>query len=226
MAKIKLEGIILYKTKFQNTSVIFDIFTRKKGRISLIAKGGLREKSKFLGELEYLNRLYIYFYWKENKNIYTLADTDLLESSQFIIENQKIYFKTGELVSFIRRTIPQKESHPEIYNKFLIMLKGIKNKKPYKGILFFFYYFLKYLGWNIFFNEKCECGNSHGLIFLDSSNGRFYCDNCHQGIKLSPSFYNDMKKLVYGEAKNLDISKYKFEEYYNTFKKYLMYHIS
>ncbi|TYB31443.1 MAG: DNA repair protein RecO [Candidatus Mcinerneyibacterium aminivorans] len=226
MSKIKLEGFILYKTKFQNTSLIFDFFTREKGRLSFIAKGALREKSKFLGELEFLNYLHVFFYYRENKGIYTLADTELIKSSEYIIKEPDVFFKLGELVSFIRKTIPQKEKHPEIYDKFKIMLRGIRNGKSYKAILYFFYFFLKFLGWKISFNNQCQCGNSANLNYLDYSNGSFSCNKCKKGFELNRNFYKDIEMLIFGNAKNLFIDKNKFMDYYLIFKKYLTYHIS
>tara|TARA_B100000035_G_C21003864_1_gene556252 strand:- start:982 stop:1680 length:699 start_codon:yes stop_codon:yes gene_type:complete len=41
------EGILLHSRKYSETSLICEIFTRKKGRVSVIAKGARSKKNKF-----------------------------------------------------------------------------------------------------------------------------------------------------------------------------------
>ena len=41
------EAILLHSRKFSETSLICELFTRKKGRVSVIAKGARSKKNKF-----------------------------------------------------------------------------------------------------------------------------------------------------------------------------------
>ena len=227
MGKIKFEGIILYKTKFKNTSYILDVFTKSKGRIPLIARGALRDKSKFLGDLEFLNHLYLYVYFKNSRNINTLMETEMIEDSNFIITNPLIFNKLGEIVYHLRRTLLQGEKHDKIYDKFILMLKGIKKNKPYKAILYFFYFYLKFIGWDIKLTIECSCNNPvEDLNYFDYENGEFYCSNCKRGDKINNKIVLIIKQLLSPKSKELNISKKEFLDCYNLLLKYLKYHIS
>ena len=53
----KLTGIVIRKTRFKETSLIIEIFSKESGKISILARGVRREKSQYFGLLEILNEV-------------------------------------------------------------------------------------------------------------------------------------------------------------------------
>lgn len=53
MAIIKTDAFLVRRVDFRNSSYIIDLFTQTAGRISCIAKGARKQKSRFFGRLDY-----------------------------------------------------------------------------------------------------------------------------------------------------------------------------
>lgn len=73
-AIIRSEGIVLRRRDFRETSRTVVAFTRDAGKVQLLAKGARDAKSKFGAALEPLTRAEFVFYWRENKELFTLAE--------------------------------------------------------------------------------------------------------------------------------------------------------
>ena len=66
---IKTEGFVLKTMLFKESSLIASIFTKKFGKIKVLAKGVRRPKSKLCGALELFNLDEIIFYKRERLGI-------------------------------------------------------------------------------------------------------------------------------------------------------------
>ena len=75
----RTHAIVLRTRKVRESSKIAVFFTNKCGKISAIAKGSLRPKSKFGSSLELFTRSSIIFYKKENRELHTLSHSESLE---------------------------------------------------------------------------------------------------------------------------------------------------
>lgn len=73
---IDTEGIVLRAIDYQETSKIVTLFTRKHGKIALIAKGSKRPKSKFSGLIEPGNILNVTYYYKSTRSVQTLTQAE------------------------------------------------------------------------------------------------------------------------------------------------------
>lgn len=68
-------ALVLHTRAYSETSLLVDLFTLEYGRISCIAKGAKRPKSKFRGILQPFMPLSIFY--KGNGSLYTLTECDL-----------------------------------------------------------------------------------------------------------------------------------------------------
>jgi DNA repair protein RecO (recombination protein O) len=74
----RTQAIVLRSRKFRETSKIVVFFTQNCGKISAIAKGGLRPKSKFGSSLDIFTHSSIIFYKKENRDLHTLSHSEIV----------------------------------------------------------------------------------------------------------------------------------------------------
>jgi DNA repair protein RecO (recombination protein O) len=75
---VSTNGIVLKSFRYGETSKIITVFTEDYGKISLIAKGARKNKNKFGGTLDLLKIIKLSFYYKQNKDIFTLANTEYI----------------------------------------------------------------------------------------------------------------------------------------------------
>jgi len=74
----KTEGIVLKSTEFEEADKIVTIYTKNYGKISAIAKGVRKTKSKFGSSLEILTHSIFLIY--KGRNIDIVSQTEILES--------------------------------------------------------------------------------------------------------------------------------------------------
>jgi len=74
----KTEGIVLKSTEFKEADKIVTIYTKDYGKITAIAKGVRKIKSKFGSSLEILTHSVFLFY--KGRNIDIVSQTEILES--------------------------------------------------------------------------------------------------------------------------------------------------
>ena len=74
----KTEGIILKSTEYEEADKIVTIYTKNYGKITAIAKGARKTKSKFGSSLEILTCSVFLFY--KGRNIDIVSQAEILES--------------------------------------------------------------------------------------------------------------------------------------------------
>ena len=86
---IRTEGVVLRRRDFGESSRIAVVYTRDAGKVQLLARGARMPKNKFGAALEPLSRGEFVFYWRESKELFTLAETAIIRPGRFIREDAK-----------------------------------------------------------------------------------------------------------------------------------------
>jgi DNA repair protein RecO (recombination protein O) len=121
----RTHAIVLRTRKVRESSKIVVFFTNKCGKISAIAKGAFRPKSKFGSSLELFTRSSIIFYKKENRELHTLSHSETLESYQGIKDDVfKLAYASvaGEMVE---RLLPTEEPNEALFGLLASVLAEI-----------------------------------------------------------------------------------------------------
>ena len=111
----RTHAIVLRTRKVRESSKIVVFFTNKCGKISTIAKGAFKPRSKFGSSLELFTRSSIIFYKKENRELHTLSHSETLESYQGIKDDVfKLAYASvaGEMVE---RLLPTDEPNEALF---------------------------------------------------------------------------------------------------------------
>ena len=80
MSQERAEALVLRGVDFSETSRIVTLVTAQRGRLVCMATGARRPKSPFAGMLDTYNRLEIVYYWKESREVQTLAEATLIDA--------------------------------------------------------------------------------------------------------------------------------------------------
>lgn len=232
MAKIsKSEAIVLRKTKFSDTSLIVQLYTRDLGKISALLKGARSAKSRIGSKIDIFNYVEVVFYNKVEKDLQLVTQVNLIEHFPKIREDlDKIKFASS-ICELILKLVPENEISDKIFRGTVRMLQLINKSKSNSAFLFAQYllFFIKEIGFEIAFDTCSNCGNKiesmTGNAFSYSSG--IICDSCNDDKLLSFQFSEELFDLFKClTTKNIDKS-------FNTkhidnvifiLEKYLIYH--
>ena len=110
---------LLHQRSYGETSIIADVFTQKSGKISFIAKGAKKPKSKFFGYLVPFQKLKITYSGRSELKTLTSIDRDLASNSNTF---SKVSYSLLYINELLMKLLPKDAEHEELfvlYNEFL-----------------------------------------------------------------------------------------------------------
>lgn len=222
MRQSKIDAIVLRRTRFGESSLIVNIFSRQSGRVDAIAKGCLRPKSPFNGHLEPFQREEMLLIERP------LAGTDLLidawlESDHTGLRLNPIAFAAAGLLAEITLNgCMVNDPHPELFDRLALAFACLSSlghpeslihhelKRPGKGIDATrqclaitgqtVLGMLADLGFALSLTECASCGDElKGRMRLSVGSGGILCGKCAGSrAKLNPAALADLRDWSQG----------------------------
>tara|TARA_Y100001936_G_scaffold250272_1_gene302629 strand:+ start:1156 stop:1887 length:732 start_codon:yes stop_codon:yes gene_type:complete len=194
MSELWRDAFLLHQRPYGNTSVMAEMFTLDNGRISVIAKGAKKPKSKFFGVLSPFSKLRITYRGKSELKTLTNVDKEDIFSDSFSKLSYTLLYINELLIKILPQGAPQKELF-NLYDKFLL---EIKTSNEIDIILRRFEIdLLEMLGYGINFINEVDSGQS-----IDAD--KLYDFVPELGFKESPNGIFNGKEII-------SISKLDFE---------------
>src|SRR5580700_5873389 len=133
-----LNGVLLRRIRYSDTSLILTWFTDLHGKIKTMAKGALRQKSAFAGKLDLFFHCDLLLSFSSKSELHLLREVSIKTTFERIRTN---YLKTSTasyFVELIEEVTELDHPAPEIYRLLLRALGYLDRQKPEaKGVLFF-----------------------------------------------------------------------------------------
>ncbi len=229
MSELWRDAFLLHQRPYGNSSVMAEMFTLDNGRISVIAKGAKKPKSKFFGVLSPFSKLRITYRGKSELKTLTNVDKEDIFSDSFSKLSYTLLYINELLIKILPQGAPQKELF-NLYDKFLL---EIKTSNEIDIILRRFEIdLLEMLGYGINFNNEVDSGQSIDvdklydfvpeLGFKESPNGIF---NGKEIISISKLDFENINKKKFKSlttmaiAYSLDGGDLKSRQIFKTLKK-------
>ncbi len=108
--------IILRSIDYQESSKIITVLSKEHGKISLIARGARRLKSKLAGLIEVGNILDVVYYYKETRSLHTLSEASVAYQSLSFrqdFEKASVLYSTLELITQLTH---ENQKNTDIFN--------------------------------------------------------------------------------------------------------------
>ena len=121
------ECFLLHHRPHGETSLIVDVFTKKNGKMSMIAKGAKKPKSKFFGYLTPFTKLKITYTGRSELKTLTNIDRDFSESRNSLSKTSYSLLYINELLI---RLLPKDAVHEDLfqlYESFLVKIHSGEN---------------------------------------------------------------------------------------------------
>jgi len=199
----KTEGIVLKSTEYEEADKIVTIYTKNYGKITAIAKGVRKTKSKFGSSLEILT-LSIFLIHK-GRNIDIVSQTEILESF-FTTSKEVIKFAfAANCVEIINKLTEEREINIGLFNLLKEVLHYLKETNDPKLLtLSFKWQIMSILGYRPLLNHCCRCNKSiedQKEMYFNIKEGGLVCNNCivkdkEECVKVSIYFNKLVRKIL------------------------------
>ena len=113
---------LLHQRSYGETSIIADVFTQKSGKLSFIAKGAKKPKSKFFGYLVPFQKLKITYSGRSELKTLTSIDRDLASNSNTF---SKVSYSLLYINELLMKLLPKDAKHEELFVLYDEFLKKI-----------------------------------------------------------------------------------------------------
>jgi DNA repair protein RecO (recombination protein O) len=175
------ECFLLHQRPHGETSLIVDVFTKKNGKMSIIAKGAKKPKSKFFGYLTPFTKLKITYTGRSELKTLTNIDRDFSESTNSLSKTSYSLLYINELLI---RLLPKDAVHEDLfqlYESFLVKIHAGENIEL--TLRSFELDMLEMLGYGLDFeneidkNQSIDVNKNYSFIpergFRESSSSKF-----------------------------------------------------
>jgi DNA repair protein RecO (recombination protein O) len=225
---IRSDAVCLRVQDYHESSKLVTLFTLEHGKVSCIAKGARRLKSKFGASLGLFAESRVIYYWHEGRTLYTLSDAELVRSHSGIAENPERYLAAEQIAEFTLKAIQPQDQSPQLYQllrNYLGLIEAVAPPSSSSSSLqpsdfslltsalfssLVCSYLLKAASFLGFRPELRRClvcrrppDNSHP-VFFDAQRGGIICGRCSgelpSGARLAPADLDTLSFLLYTPA--------------------------
>lgn len=126
------EGVVLARRNFGEADRILVLYTKNFGRLSLVAKGIRRPKSRKRGHVEVFNK--VKFQAVTGRGLDLITEAEVIEDFKQIRSSLKKVSLAYYLMEVIGRITHEGEENHEVYNLLLNSLEKLKTAKMLRKI--------------------------------------------------------------------------------------------
>jgi len=189
--------------EYQEADKIVTIFTKDYGKITAIAKGVRKTKSKFGSSLEILTHSVFLFY--KGRNIDIVSQTEILESF-FSTSKEVIKFAfAANCVEVVNKLTEEREINIDLFNLLKEVLHYLRESNDPKLLtLSFKWQTMSILGYRPSLNHCCRCNKSvedQKEMHFNIKEGGLVCNHCiaedkEGSINVSLYFVKLLRKIL------------------------------
>lgn len=236
---VETEGVILHGMNYRDTSKIVTVYTKKFGKIKVIAKGVRSQKNKFGSSLEPMTIASIMLYKNEHKDLHLLSKSEIAVVLNNVQLNQERMYTGLAAVELVNMVMHDEDENGRVYELLTQSLTAVnKAEKNHVNILLSFMVKLfEQLGFGMNLKICSVCKKSIAELdvshaFLRLSDGTMTCSDCARELQSSGTKITGgmLKSLYYlqeneiQQAAALALSPNVKNDLIATLESYLRYH--
>ncbi|QGU96836.1 DNA repair protein RecO [Clostridium bovifaecis] len=194
----KTKAMVLKTQDFKENDKLLWLFTDKLGKVSAIAKGAKKNKSKFFASTQsFCFGEYVLY---RGKNLYTINEVEITDSFQSLLNDLDTITYGSYFCELILIALQEEESNRELFQDFIKSFYLMKNNAADLEILAraLELKLLRSTGYGFEFENCSICGNKiNKSNYLSIQYHGGTCNECNKvnGISISYGAYNVLKFL-------------------------------
>jgi DNA repair protein RecO (recombination protein O) len=180
---LKTEGIVLRSLRYGEADRILHLYTPDRGRVSAIAKGVRRAKSRFGGRLEPFFRLNLVLY-EGRSDLLTVTSAETLAGHPRLREDAAALDGAARACEAVARVFDDGDPHRGVYHLLaneLALLDGAPDKAGRANALAFRLKLLLAAGFAPHLSSCASCGEPDHLVGFSGAAGGVVCGSCEAG---------------------------------------------
>ena len=180
---IRTEGVILRRRDFGESDRILELFTRKLGRVTVIAKGARKPSSKISGHLELFMRSS--FLVSRGRNLHIVTQAEAVDAYDSLRKDLSGIGLGAYVVELVDAVTYEEGSNIKLYDLLISTLDSLSaGEDPGITILYYELHLLDLVGFRPELFVCVECGKK--IIeqdqYLSGELGGVVCPDCGLGI--------------------------------------------
>lgn len=198
---VKTEAILLKSTNYRETSKIITFYTRSHGKIRGIAKGVRSTKTKWGGALQSMAFLNLFFYFKENKELFLVSNAEHVKSFNSIYSDYDKMQAGYKIIELVNRTTADNQQNNQIFDLVKNSLELLDSApKNYNNVFIYFEFRMcELLGFEInpeMLRYKLNQGEQKSIEYIKSGNfnSLLNLNISEQTVKNLESFFDNYFK--------------------------------
>jgi DNA repair protein RecO (recombination protein O) len=176
------EAVVLKSYPLRESDLIAVVYTRRYGRVSGVARGARRSKSRFCGKLEPLSWAELLFFSRENSDLVTIDSADLIDSFSQRTQDYRCLLHLSFLAELLADTTPEREPSDALFRLVLLALPHLTQPATVDlAQLYFEVWYLKLAGLYPAHRYCHLCQASLGeedAVFVGAGRHLFACARC------------------------------------------------
>lgn len=230
---LKTEGIVLKEMRYKDTSKILNVYTRKYGKINILARGAYRPKSQIIANTQSFS--YNEYQLYRGKSFFYLNQGDIIDSFYSIRERMERVIFGYYMLELIDKSIPEEQENEKL---FMLLKKGLQvlsslDKDFIKFIIAYELKFISFLGYKPYLDKCVACGNiNKNNIKFSITEGGIICCDCFSldpfSIYINKEIYETMHNLLYTpleKAQDIIVSKNSLYKIHEIIVEYILFNI-
>ncbi len=182
MKTLQSKAIILKEYNFGEADKIFLIFTKERGKISCIAKGVRKSKSRMRGFLQLFTYSNIHLH--KGRSMYTAIGGEIINSFPDVKNDLELYGYANYMAEILDSFLPAEEPNHELFILTITVFHLMKTMSPSHLTSIFLLKLLKITGFlpEIFACIKCGVKIDRTASF-NINEGGLLCSECEDTLK-------------------------------------------
>lgn len=201
---LKTQALVMGSIRLREADRIVTLYTKERGRLSGVAKGVRRTKSRVGGRLEPFSLVQVMLYAGRG-SLYTITDVETIRSFQGVRDSLVRMEEGGRLLEAVRRLFPEEEGNSAAFN---LLVRGVARlaaaaDRPAAALVVLVtrLKLLVALGYLPELDSCVECGSEEALHGFRPSLGGMVCGDCfahdhHDCFSISAEGLDALRALV------------------------------
>lgn len=198
MSLVKTKGVIIKSIDYKENDKLIWVFTEEVGKVTFIARGSKKSKSKMLSiTLPLCFGEYVLF---KGKNLYNLQEGKIINSFQSLLNNLDKLTYSSYACELIDICVQDGEGNKQLFREFITCLYLLSTDAlDYEMLIRAFELrLLKATGYGIQFDSCCLCKKPiQTSTYISLSHFGGVCEECNRdhGVFVSKAAYNALRFL-------------------------------
>lgn len=205
---VSTDAIVLRSMKYGDTSKIVTLYSRKYGKIRVMAKGARTSKNKFGASLEPMVHSSVVMYKKEHRDLHLLSKCEIASPFLALIDDGGKMTVGLAMIELVNMVMHDEEENQPMYTLLLESLRAVdESEKNPENIFFAFELRMaEIFGYGLNIQQCARCGRTllneqeTGFAYILLASGSVVCSDCHKGhnvggVRVSMGILRSLSRL-------------------------------